>query len=114
MKPQNMNIDALSIDELIGLRDKIEARIEKVARSEAETLKNRLAKLEPFIGSKPSSKPRKKQAQTKRAPSAMKGKKVEPKFRDPDTGKTWSGRGMVPVWLREHEEAGRKREEFAV
>ncbi|WP_071762522.1 H-NS family nucleoid-associated regulatory protein [Burkholderia ubonensis] len=27
------------------------------------------------------------------------GKKVEPKYYDPETGATWSGRGRIPRWL---------------
>ncbi|AOR72098.1 hypothetical protein BBJ41_32355 [Burkholderia stabilis] len=26
--------------------------------------------------------------------------KLTPKFRDPETGKTWCGRGRTPLWLR--------------
>lgn len=29
-----------------------------------------------------------------------KGSKAKPKYRDPMTGKTWSGRGKTPVWIR--------------
>ena len=36
------------------------------------------------------------------------------KYRDPETGETWSGRGRVPRWLKAAERRGRKREEFAV
>jgi DNA-binding protein H-NS len=35
------------------------------------------------------------------------------KYRSPD-GETWSGRGHAPLWLRQLELQGRKREEFAV
>lgn len=39
------------------------------------------------------------------APSASKGKPrvtgaVPPKYRDPATGQTWTGRGKEPVWIR--------------
>ena len=39
------------------------------------------------------------------APSASKGKPrvtgaVPPKYRDPVTGQTWTGRGKEPVWIR--------------
>ena len=37
-----------------------------------------------------------------------------PKYRDPDTGATWSGRGYPAKWLTDHEAKGRKREEFAI
>jgi DNA-binding protein H-NS len=33
------------------------------------------------------------------AGSPMKGVKVAPKYRDPNTGKTWSGRGVRPTWM---------------
>ncbi|WP_176060244.1 H-NS histone family protein [Paraburkholderia sp. BCC1876] len=32
-----------------------------------------------------------------------------PKYRNPETGDTWSGRGRVPLWL-----AGQKREPFLI
>ncbi len=38
---------------------------------------------------------------------------VRPKYRHPETGETWSGRGSAPGWLKRLEEEGRRREEFA-
>ena len=38
---------------------------------------------------------------------------VKVKYRSPD-GMEWSGRGRVPVWIRELEQQGREREEFRV
>ena len=35
------------------------------------------------------------------------------KYRNPD-GKTWSGRGKAPKWVREIEEAGGNREDFRI
>ena len=35
------------------------------------------------------------------------------RYRNPDSGETWSGRGRSPRWLKLAEEQGRKREEFA-
>ena len=34
------------------------------------------------------------------------------KYRNPDTGDTWSGRGRMPKWLALAEQSGRSREEF--
>jgi DNA-binding protein H-NS len=39
---------------------------------------------------------------------------VAPKFRDPVSGTTWSGRGRTPVWLSKYIEQGRSRDEFAI
>lgn len=39
---------------------------------------------------------------------------VAAKFKNPESGETWSGRGRAPRWLTAAEQQGRKREEFAV
>ena len=46
--------------------------------------------------------------------SANKGKTVAPKYRDPASGSTWSGRGLKPKWLSTALEAGKKLEDFAL
>ena len=46
--------------------------------------------------------------------SANKGKTVAPKYRDPASGSTWSGRGLQPKWLSSALEAGKKLEDFAL
>lgn len=40
--------------------------------------------------------------------------KVRPKYKDPTTGDSWTGRGMTPKWLRDHEEAGRPRANYLI
>ncbi|MGN6830715.1 H-NS histone family protein [Paucibacter sp. M5-1] len=42
------------------------------------------------------------------------GSTVAAKYRDPETGATWSGRGLKPKWLAAKIDAGKKLEEFAV
>ena len=41
--------------------------------------------------------------------SLSKGSKVEPKYRNPATGETWTGRGKPPVWIRNED-----REQFRI
>ena len=41
--------------------------------------------------------------------SANAGAKVAPKYRDPATGATWTGRGKAPKWIE-----GQEREKFAI
>lgn len=53
------------------------------------------------------------------APDSRKGKgggpsKVAPKYRDPVTGSTWTGRGLKPKWLVAALETGKSIEEFAI
>lgn len=37
-----------------------------------------------------------------------------PKYKNPDTGVTWSGRGKTPLWLQRYIDEGRNIEEFEV
>ncbi|MBI4755574.1 MAG: H-NS histone family protein [Betaproteobacteria bacterium] len=40
--------------------------------------------------------------------------KGAPKFRDPSTGKTWSGYGKAPNWIKAHEAAGGNRNDLRI
>src|SRR4051812_4386001 len=40
-----------------------------------------------------------------KAPASTAGKKVPVKYRDPESGATWTGRGLRPKWLRERIDA---------
>lgn len=44
-----------------------------------------------------------------RARSASAGTKVAPKYRNPATGQTWTGRGKAPKWIQNE-----NREQFAI
>ena len=44
---------------------------------------------------------------------ALKGTKRPAKYRDPESGKTWAGVGMLPRWLTAYESKGMSREQFA-
>lgn len=44
-----------------------------------------------------------------RGKSAASGSKVAPKYRDPATGATWTGRGKAPKWIQDQD-----REKFAI
>lgn len=45
---------------------------------------------------------------------APKGGKVAPKYRNAETGDTWSGRGLQPNWLKAAIADGKKLEDFAI
>ena len=45
---------------------------------------------------------------------AMKTTMVPPKYRDPATGQTWSGRGKAPKWLAAYLKKGRKKESYRI
>ena len=46
--------------------------------------------------------------------SAARGSKVVAKYRDPDSGATWGGRGPRPKWLKAAIEGGQTLEDLAV
>ncbi len=39
---------------------------------------------------------------------------VAAKYRDPQSGKTWTGRGRTPTWLTAAEAAGQGRDQFLI
>lgn len=101
MAKSKHDISDLSLNQLLALQEKIEARIQEVAAAELSALEDKVKALKPLTTKKRKS-------------SGTRGKKAPVKFKDPATGKTWSGRGVTPVWLREYEEQGKKREKYAV
>lgn len=117
---KSIPLDDLSIDELLDLREKIDAHLTKMVSAEMEALEKRMAKLAaytktpPPIAVKSKTKAKKTAAKATRGPSKRKGKKAPAKFRDPETGNSWSGRGLTPVWLRDYETAGGNRADLAV
>ena len=42
------------------------------------------------------------------------GKKVAPKYRNPGTGETWTGRGLQPNWLKSALASGKKLDDFTL
>ncbi|NDP63251.1 H-NS histone family protein [Polaromonas sp.] len=39
---------------------------------------------------------------------------VAPKYQDPSSGKTWTGRGKSPAWLSAQIASGREKQEFLI
>jgi DNA-binding protein H-NS len=48
------------------------------------------------------------------SPAGAPARKVAPKYRDPATGDTWSGRGLKPRWLSAALASGRSLSDFAL
>jgi len=56
---------------------------------------------------------KKNRAQTTRKTAAVK-RPTAPKYRDPATGATWTGRGKPPRWIAAADQAGSGREQFLI
>lgn len=54
------------------------------------------------------------QAATRPAQMLRSSSQGRPKYEDPDTGQTWTGRGKAPKWLLDKEAHGVSRESFLV
>ena len=98
-----INLYRMDVPALIDLRKQVEDTLV----SQRSTLERQLAALGGSIASIGG-----KVARSGRG-SALKGKKVAPKYRGPD-GETWAGRGATPRWLKAAIKEGKKLESFLI
>jgi DNA-binding protein H-NS len=99
----------LSLDALIELRDSITATL----TSQAADLQKRLAR---FAGTDVGNGVRRGRPPGRKRGSALKGRKVAPKYRSKKNPKlTWAGRGATPRWMRDEMKAGKlKKDAFLI
>lgn len=90
--------------ELIAQRDHLERKILEARQSE---IKQAVAQVRTIVNQFNLSVEDVFGAGKVRAPRV--GAKVEPKYRDPETGATWTGRGKAPKWIE-----GKDRNQFVI
>jgi DNA-binding protein H-NS len=90
-----INLSGMSVEGLMDLRERIEETLHK-RRAELQK------QLEALAGGRRASRG-----------SALKGKKVPPKYRSP-SGETWAGRGARPRWLVAAIKGGKKLDDFLI
>lgn len=56
----------------------------------------------------------KKSPARKERPVGDKRMSVAPKYQDPASGKTWTGRGKTPAWLAAQLAAGRSKQDYLI
>ena len=98
-----LNLSRMDFDSLVKLREEVDNAL----ISHRSTLERQLAALGGSVASFGG-----KVARGGRG-SALKGKKVAPKYRGPD-GETWAGRGATPRWLKAAIKDGKKLESFLI
>lgn len=102
-----------SVVELIALQERIEAILRSRIEREKVAVLERLETIRRFEKRKTTSEVSLKSVRP--LPNrARPRKKPSPKYRDPDSGNTWTGRGVLPKWLRQAVQEGRKLEEFLI
>ena len=110
-----ISLEGLSVDNLLDLREKIDERLTRLIDDEISSLQKRMDRLSKYKNEPESPPSRVAKLRNSASKSRRrKGRKAPIKFRDPDSGNSWSGRGLTPVWLREYEANGGKRSDFAV
>lgn len=66
-----------------------------------------VADIESFVGKKRGRKPLAKAANGAAKSAGRKTKPVVPKYADPKSGATWSGRGRAPAWIKDVKDRSR-------
>ena len=110
---RKLNFDAMSVDEMWRLHERIIEVLSERLTSEKRELETRLAKLRRDSGI--SRLKSDEDAGESPRPERRKILSVSPKYRNPDhPSETWSGRGKRPRWLTAALTAGRTIEEFMI
>ena len=81
---------------------------------DAATAKRREAEAHELGVEVADSPPKPRPAPVKRRRRRMRKSKGKPKFQDPESGLTWTGRGRVPGWVSSHEQGGGSRDDLLI
>jgi DNA-binding protein H-NS len=102
--------------ELDRLQAELEKQIAETLRAERASVIQQIKSLMADHGLTPADLAANKPGRPPKIGIAEPGttRKVAAKYRDPDTGETWSGRGLKPKWLAAAIEGGRNLTDFAV
>ena len=95
-----VNLPGMTVETLMDLRDRVE---ETLLERRAE-LQKQLERMDALVGDR---------RVVRRGGSALKGRKVPPKYRGP-SGESWAGRGARPRWLAAAIKGGRKLDDFLI
>lgn len=96
-----------TLQELIAQKEALEAQIAAKRQSE---LAEAIAQVKALVEAHGLTAADVFGSGVRRAKAAEKtGSKVAAKYRDPVSGKTWSGRGLAPKWL-----AGKNKADYAI
>src|SRR6516225_3279679 len=107
MSTKRPEFESMSLDDLWSLHEMISDILSARIHSEKSELEKRLAILNHGTG-RAANLPSLSKRPRRTYPAVM------PKYRDPQTSETWSGRGKRPRWLVAAMKSGHKIEEFRI
>jgi len=107
---KKIELESMSLDELWSLHEKVSAILSTRIKAEKYELEKRLAILSRGVdgGVETADSGSMNGKQRRKYP------RVLPKYRNPQTSETWSGRGKRPRWLVAAMKSGHKIEEFQI
>jgi DNA-binding protein H-NS len=111
MFAKKVELESMSLDDLWSLHEKISAVLSARIRVEKHELEKQLAVLNggtDIISQSGASRSLQNGKERRKYP------RVLPKYRNPQTSETWSGRGKRPLWLVAAMKSGHKIEEFRI
>lgn len=111
MSARKVELESMSVDDLWLLHERVSAILSARIEAEREELEKRLAVLnggKDLIYQSGASRSLQKAKVRRKYPTVL------PKYRNPQTSETWSGRGKRPLWLVAAMKSGRKIEEFRI
>jgi DNA-binding protein H-NS len=104
----------VDIKELLAQKEALERRIDDAKREQREQAVAQVRELMAQYGLTAADVIDRRPAKAPRTKASGSTGKVAPKYRDPQTGDTWSGRGLQPRWLKAALAQGRKVDDFKV
>lgn len=106
-KPAEMPIELMSYDQLLALKIRIDQELTGRGSAELQALKEKMMLIADAQGTTVAD------LFGIRAQRKIKEKrKQRAKYRDPETGDEWSGRGKPPSWMQAKLDAGASKEDF--
>src|SRR4051812_22505830 len=114
MSTKKIDFEAMSFDELWSVHEQISQILAVRITSEKRELERRLAVLNRSRGAIEGPGSEGAQSYSSGGKARRKYPRVLPKYRNPQTSETWSGRGKQPRWLVAAIKSGRRIEEFRI
>ncbi|CAG9179459.1 H-NS family nucleoid-associated regulatory protein [Cupriavidus respiraculi] len=93
--------------QLLAEKEKLEAQLEQVRQTELSAVIAQIHGLMDEYGLTVDDLARKRRGRPRKE-GGGRASTGTPKYQDPKTGKTWSGRGRAPAWL------GKNRDKFLI
>ena len=109
MSAKPLELETMSMDDLWALHESVSAVLSARIEAEKQELEKRLAVLTRGMIVAGGGDDRSLREKPRR-----KYPRVLPKYRNPQTSETWSGRGKRPRWLVAAMKSGHKIEEFRI